>query len=170
MNIQTFDDLLSAARSQPLPQRLLFVFAGVELPDDATPAQRLEFERGEGGGPGGSGAGAPFLPDPGQLWLVFRRRLWLFLVVVASVLALVSAYTLTRPVLYSASASVLIEPRQPEVLASDPVAPNLESDTNVIDTEVEILSSRRLAGRVAEALKLETWYYHQSKPMVGANW
>lgn len=49
MNIQTFDDLLSAARSQPLPQRLLFVFAGVELPDDATPAQRLEFERGEGG-------------------------------------------------------------------------------------------------------------------------
>lgn len=49
MNIQTFSDLLSAARSQPLPQRLLFVFAGVELPDDATPAQRLEFERGEGG-------------------------------------------------------------------------------------------------------------------------
>lgn len=49
MNIQTFDDLLSAARSQPLPQRLLFVFAGVELPEDATEAQRLEFERGEGG-------------------------------------------------------------------------------------------------------------------------
>lgn len=49
MNIQTFDDLLSAARMQPLPQRLLFVFAAVELPDDATPAQRLEFERGEGG-------------------------------------------------------------------------------------------------------------------------
>ena len=49
MNIQTFDDLLSAARSQPLPQRLLFVFADVELPDDATPSQRLEFERGEGG-------------------------------------------------------------------------------------------------------------------------
>lgn len=49
MNIQTFDALLSAARQQPLPQRLLFVFAGVELPDDATPTQRLEFERGEGG-------------------------------------------------------------------------------------------------------------------------
>jgi hypothetical protein len=49
VNIQTFDDLLSAARMQPLPQRLLFVFAGVELPDDASEAQRLEFERGEGG-------------------------------------------------------------------------------------------------------------------------
>ena len=49
MNIQTFDDLLSAARVQTLPQRLLFVFAAVELPDDATPAQRHAFERGEGG-------------------------------------------------------------------------------------------------------------------------
>lgn len=49
MNITTFDDLLGAARAQAQPQRLLFVFAGIELPDDATPAQRAGFERGEGG-------------------------------------------------------------------------------------------------------------------------
>lgn len=49
MNINTFDDLLSAARMQPLPQRLLFVFVCVELPEDATPVQRNEFEQGEGG-------------------------------------------------------------------------------------------------------------------------
>jgi len=49
MNIATFDDLLSAARAQPQPQRLLFVFAAIELPDDATAAQRAGFERGEGG-------------------------------------------------------------------------------------------------------------------------
>ena len=49
MNILTFDDLLQAARAQPEPQRLLFVFAGVELPDDATPAQRERFEAGQGG-------------------------------------------------------------------------------------------------------------------------
>jgi uncharacterized protein involved in exopolysaccharide biosynthesis/Mrp family chromosome partitioning ATPase len=112
---------------------------------------------GHGGGGNGGGGGAPFLPDPGFLWLVFRRRMWLFFLVVVGVLVLVAAVTLMRPVLYSASASVLIEPRQPEVLTSDPVAPKLEADTNVIDTEVEILSSRRLAGRVAEALKLEEW-------------
>ena len=34
---------------QPEPQRLLFVFAAVELPDDATPAQRARFEAGQGG-------------------------------------------------------------------------------------------------------------------------
>lgn len=49
MEISTFDDLLKAAMSQPEPQRLLFVFAGVELPDDATPSQRARFEAGQGG-------------------------------------------------------------------------------------------------------------------------
>lgn len=107
---------------------------------------------GDGGGPGGGGS---FFPDPGFMWLVFRRRLNLFLAVFLGVLALVAAFTLTRPELYSATASVLIQPEQPAVLESDPVSPDLASDTNVIDTEVEILSSRRLAGRVAEALDLE---------------
>ena len=49
MSISSFDDLLRAARQQPEPQRLLFVFAGAELPDDSTPAQRASFEAGQGG-------------------------------------------------------------------------------------------------------------------------
>ena len=49
MDITSFDDLLQAARAQAVPQRLLFVFASVELPDDATPAQRAGFAAGQGG-------------------------------------------------------------------------------------------------------------------------
>jgi len=49
MNIENFADLLQAARTQALPQRLLLVFASVELPDDASPAQRAGFEAGQGG-------------------------------------------------------------------------------------------------------------------------
>ena len=49
MMIETFEDLLRAAHAQPEPQRLLFVFAGAELPEDSTPEQRLLFEAGEGG-------------------------------------------------------------------------------------------------------------------------
>jgi len=49
MNILHYDDLLSAARQQPQPQRLLFVFAQVELPDDASADERARFEAGEGG-------------------------------------------------------------------------------------------------------------------------
>jgi len=47
--ISSFDDLLCAARQQPEPKRLLFVFAGAELPDDSTPAQRENFDSGAGG-------------------------------------------------------------------------------------------------------------------------
>jgi hypothetical protein len=49
MEISSFDDLLHAARAQPEPQRLLFVFAAAELPDDATAAQRARFQAGQGG-------------------------------------------------------------------------------------------------------------------------
>ena len=44
-----FQQLLQAAAAQPDPQRLLFVFAAAELPDDPTPAQRERFAAGEGG-------------------------------------------------------------------------------------------------------------------------
>ena len=49
MTLSSFDDLLQAARAQREPQRLLFVFAGVGLPDDATPERRQRFEAGQGG-------------------------------------------------------------------------------------------------------------------------
>ncbi|MCE9659579.1 MAG: ribonucleotide reductase subunit alpha [Burkholderiales bacterium] len=49
MTISGFDELLQAARSQAEPQRLLFVFATAEMPEDATPAQRAAFDAGEGG-------------------------------------------------------------------------------------------------------------------------
>ena len=47
--IASFEDLLHAAREQPQPQRLLFVFTRAELPEDATPEQRARFEAGQGG-------------------------------------------------------------------------------------------------------------------------
>ncbi len=44
-----FEQLLAAASAQADPQVLLFVFAGAELPSDATPVQRRSFEQGVGG-------------------------------------------------------------------------------------------------------------------------
>jgi hypothetical protein len=49
MDIATFDDLLRAARGQSEPQRLLFVFASAELPEDITPGERERFAAGLGG-------------------------------------------------------------------------------------------------------------------------
>ena len=48
-NISHFDLLLRAAAEEPEPQRLLFVFATAELPEDATPEQRQRFAAGGGG-------------------------------------------------------------------------------------------------------------------------
>jgi hypothetical protein len=49
MDITNFEDLLTAARQQPQPQRLLFVFAAAELPPDSSPEQRARFAAGQGG-------------------------------------------------------------------------------------------------------------------------
>lgn len=49
MAIRSFSDLLDEARNQSDPQRLLFVFAQAELPDDPNPEQQRRFEQGEGG-------------------------------------------------------------------------------------------------------------------------
>jgi hypothetical protein len=49
MTIDNFDDLLLAARAQALPQRLLFVFTEVSLPDDSTAQQQANFDARQGG-------------------------------------------------------------------------------------------------------------------------
>jgi len=49
MNIFNFDNLLVMACQQSQVQRLLLAFATAELPEDATPVQRIEFEQGAGG-------------------------------------------------------------------------------------------------------------------------
>jgi len=49
MNISNYADLLQAAKQQPEPQRLLFVFTQPELPDGHTEAQQRDFEAGTGG-------------------------------------------------------------------------------------------------------------------------
>jgi len=48
-SISSFDDLIRVALQQPDPQRLLFVFTRMELPDDCTSEQRAAFEAGVGG-------------------------------------------------------------------------------------------------------------------------
>lgn len=49
MSLLSFQDLLDVSHQQAEPQRLLLVFARVELPEAATDAQRERFEAGEGG-------------------------------------------------------------------------------------------------------------------------
>src|SRR5574343_1712498 len=49
MEITSVDDLLRMATQQEGLQRLLLVFCKAEMPEDATPQQKAEFEAGDGG-------------------------------------------------------------------------------------------------------------------------
>lgn len=49
MTISGFQNLLEAARRQPEPQRLLFVFVRAELPEGASAEEKRIFENGQGG-------------------------------------------------------------------------------------------------------------------------
>lgn len=49
MNIESYADLLMAAKQQPEAQRLLFVFTSAELPEDSSGEQKEKFLAREGG-------------------------------------------------------------------------------------------------------------------------
>lgn len=100
----------------------------------------------------------PILPDASLLWAVFRRRAWLFVVVALLVMIAVAFRTFTTTPLYSATSTVVIVPQQAQVVDTvRAVNAPILADSASIDTEVQILSSATLAGRVADALHLERY-------------
>jgi polysaccharide biosynthesis transport protein len=68
------------------------------------------------------------------------------------------AWTASRTPVYSATATVLIEPQQANVVSNvRSVNAPIAGDAAAIETEVQILSSAGLAGRVADTLHLERY-------------
>ncbi|WP_374471241.1 GumC family protein [Phenylobacterium sp.] len=87
--------------------------------------------------------------------VVTVRRYWLvFLGVLGAVMAADIVYTFTRTPLYTANASVMIDTRQRSVSDVKEVVSDLAPQTAVVDTEVELIRSRALAGRVVDTLNL----------------
>ncbi len=95
------------------------------------------------------------LPDPRVVWAILRRRMWIFLLVVTLILAGAGGYLALATRHYSATASVLLEPR-----SGDPVQPaNIQSSeqlpsSDFIDTQLVVLGSPRLAAAVVQSLDL----------------
>jgi polysaccharide biosynthesis transport protein len=89
------------------------------------------------------------------LRLLWRRR-WLMggTVVIVMAAALVTLSQLTPR--YTATAQVMIDPRQANVLDVEQVMSGLQANTETIQSEIEVLTSRNLAGRVIETTGLAT--------------
>ena len=85
----------------------------------------------------------------------FRRRLRLFAAVALAVFLAALIYTLQETPRYTATATVMLDVRTEQVTDMSAVLSGLTVDSPVVDTEVEVLQSRSLAGRVVDQLKLE---------------
>ena len=94
------------------------------------------------------------LIDLRQLVRVFRRRLPVFFAVGLVVFALVVIITMQMTPQYTATASVIIDPRRAQVVDIEAVLTGVGSDAQALDTEVQLIQSRSLAQSVVRQLNL----------------
>src|SRR5262245_31508093 len=79
------------------------------------------------------------------LWLTVRRRVRLIGAIVGAVLIATAAALLIIPPRYSATAVVLVDPRQPRVTSSESVLSGIGSDAAAVESQVDLISSSALA-------------------------
>jgi capsular exopolysaccharide synthesis family protein len=84
---------------------------------------------------------------------LFWRRKWLFLTPVMCIMAWIVLLVVTQPSLYSGTATVLIEDKNPKVLAIPEVL-GPEQGSDFYSTQYEIIKSRSVAEEVVEKLQL----------------
>ena len=91
-----------------------------------------------------------------DLRLIVRRRASTILAPLLALLTLAGAYFVMVPQKFTATAVVLVDPRQQRVLPSEAVLQGIGPDTAAVESQVEILNSSTLARRVIDQLQLET--------------
>lgn len=95
------------------------------------------------------------IPDPRYLWIVFWRRIWVFLAIFSIILGAAVGYALFAPKRYSTSASVMVEPPRGDPIKQDgQEALRTSAGAEFIDTQILIIDSPQTAARVVRALDL----------------
>ncbi len=95
------------------------------------------------------------LPDPRNFLAIFARRFWIFFVIFVAVLGSAIAYAVFAPRIYSATATVLIEPQRADPVQPREFAPADAAPTSdFIDTQILILDSPQIAQQVVRELRL----------------
>lgn len=121
-----------------------------------------------------AGGGAPALAQTiDQFGLVrivdiFRRRIWLFAAILASIFLMVVFATITATKMYTSTVQVQIDLREKRILGNvESIVRDLPPDAATIDTETQIMSSRFLAGRVVDSLRLLDDTEFSAQPKAG---
>ncbi|AWZ02879.1 tyrosine-protein kinase etk [Rhodobiaceae bacterium] len=94
------------------------------------------------------------LIDLRQVMLTLRRNVRLISAVMVSITLITLVITLQLTPLYTATAKVLIDSRQSNVVDVEAVLSGLSADSSTVDSQVEIIRSQALAFRVIDTLDL----------------
>ena len=94
-------------------------------------------------------------PDILGLIKIGRRRLSVILGIAAIGTLLAIVYSLQITPLYRASATVLVDPRQKNIVESEAVLSGIGGDWSALESEVEVIRSAAVAQRVIKRLKLD---------------
>jgi succinoglycan biosynthesis transport protein ExoP len=97
--------------------------------------------------------GAGFL-DLRGFWLLLRRRTRLIAAILCATLLLAGLFLLVVVPQYSATAVVLVDPRQQKVVQAEAVLPGIGSDAAAVESQVEVIRSSPLMLRVIDKLGL----------------
>lgn len=95
------------------------------------------------------------LPDASEIAAVLFRRRWLFLGVFSFTLVLTAAFIAILPRTYTATCSLLLEPREAEPVKVNDRGFVAPADDNLIDTAVQIIRSPTLTLDVVRDLHLD---------------
>ena len=85
---------------------------------------------------------------------LFKRHLRWFLIVGTIVAVLVLSAGLLRKPIYAGVANLVVEPHQSKALERDDAAAAAPTDTNIVDTKVEMVTSRAIVDAVTRSLQL----------------
>ncbi|WP_158914601.1 polysaccharide biosynthesis tyrosine autokinase [Caulobacter sp. S45] len=99
--------------------------------------------------------GGDLLPfDPRRVVSAFLRHWKVFLAVALAVVALTTYMSSRATRVYSAMASLEVQPAVQQIIKDQDVSEALPPDSSVVDTEVEVLNSPSIAAYVADKLNL----------------
>jgi capsular exopolysaccharide synthesis family protein len=95
-----------------------------------------------------------FSDDFKNLLRALFARKWMFLAIVALAFAVGLVWTRIAVPTFTATATVVIDPRKQVVISSPEVLSDLEADSSVIDTQTQLIQSRAVVGKVVDRLAL----------------
>src|SRR5688572_14969480 len=104
------------------------------------------------------GAAPPETEDEGaqlkRLYAIFLRRWRLMTAVGLIVFAAVMAFTLLSPRIYTASALIMVNPGREQVISQEQMIEDAAPSSAAVDSEIEVLRSLALAGRLVDDMNL----------------